>query len=83
MQRKNRIAPSNELTESCPFVDADEASCESRFNLGRVEQAFTICFGNYEVCPMFLRLQAAPTETSPTVTVTVFGHERALHATGT
>ncbi len=69
----------------CPHVDRDDQRCSSRFNLGRIQQAFTVCFGSYHGCPMFHRINTELTRDRHDVTVTVLGHalDVPLRATGT
>jgi hypothetical protein len=42
----------------CPFVDCNDNRCSTRFSLGRIDQAFSVCFGSYRACPMYHRLTA-------------------------
>ena len=45
-----------ESPETCPHVNRNDARCASRFSLGRIDQAFSVCFGSYRACPMYHRL---------------------------
>jgi hypothetical protein len=77
-----------ERTDACPHVNRDDPRCASRFRLGRIEQAFAVCFGAYHACPMYFGinrdLAQARRAANPVVTVTISRHERdVLRATGT
>ena len=39
--------------DGCPHLNRDDARCASRLCLGRLEQAFSVCFGAFHVCPMY------------------------------
>lgn len=78
---------------SCPHVDRNDSRCGSRFSLGRLEQAFTVCFGSYHVCPMFHQInielsaelpdRQPDLEPQPVVTVMNNECDQSLSATGT
>jgi len=69
---------------ACPHVNLNDARCATRFSLGRIHQAFSVCFGAFHGCPMFHRINcevsaletagahAAP-EPAPLVAITVAG----------
>jgi hypothetical protein len=40
----------------CPHLDRNDLRCATRLSLGRIEQAFSVCFGAYHGCPMFHRI---------------------------
>ncbi len=40
----------------CPHVDRNDPRCMHRFSLGRIDQAFSVCFGAFHGCPMFHRI---------------------------
>lgn len=42
--------------EACPHVDRNDPRCGGRFSLGRLDQAFTVCFGCFRGCPMYHRI---------------------------
>jgi len=42
--------------EACPHVDRNDPRCSGRFSLGRLDQAFTVCFGCFRGCPMYHRI---------------------------
>ena len=83
------MQPIESRHDSCPYVNDDDPRCESRFGLGRLDQAFTVCFGSYRVCPMYHRMSAeaatgAHMKTRPDVVeITAHGQAVPLRATGT
>lgn len=40
----------------CPHVDRNDARCSHRFSLGRIDQAFNVCFGSFHACPLYHRI---------------------------
>jgi hypothetical protein len=42
----------------CPHVDRNDPRCNSRFSLGRIDQAFCVCFGAFHACPMYHQINA-------------------------
>ena len=40
----------------CPHVDRNDARCGHRFSIGRLDQAFNVCFGSYHACPLYQRI---------------------------
>jgi hypothetical protein len=40
----------------CPHIDRNDARCGHRFSLGRLEQAFNVCFGAFHACPLYQRI---------------------------
>jgi hypothetical protein len=83
----------NERVGTCPHIDRNDARCATRFSLGRIRQAFEVCFGAFHGCPMYHRinreLPVAGRPERPTVEVTIScgepRHARPvpLRATGT
>ena len=75
-------------TDACPHVNVNDQRCASRFSLGRIDQAFSVCFGVYHGCPMYHRISQeiaeAEVQSRAMVTITVSGHgiELPLRATG-
>lgn len=70
--------------DACPHVDRNDHRCGHRFRIGRLEQAFDVCFGAYHGCAMYHRLNREMTARSvPVITVTADGHPLALRPTGT
>lgn len=73
----------------CPHVDDNDSRCGNRFRLGRLEQAFDVCFGTYHVCPMYHQINQEQTgargtsNAVPLITVTNDGYDVPLRATGT
>lgn len=75
---------------TCPHIDLDDVRCATRFNIGRIEQAFTVCFGSFHGCPMFHRINqeqyrrgAGLAEAAPLITITAHGRTVPLRPTGT
>jgi hypothetical protein len=73
----------------CPHVNTNDARCGSRFSLGRLDQAFCVCFGAYHACPMYHQINAEAAEVQraaraavPVVMVTIDGIDAPLRATG-
>jgi len=75
---------------ACPHIDRDDHRCSSRFCLGRLNQAFNVCFGAYKACPMFHSInrelaaaeRAVESDVQPVVKITAHGSELTLRATG-
>lgn len=83
---------------ACPFVDRNDNRCTSRFSLGRIDQAFDVCFGSYRACPMYHRITVEvgadvaniaterrehPRFPSSLITITAHGRALPLRPTGT
>ena len=72
---------------ACPHVDRNDHRCGSRFSLGRIDQAFCVCFGAFHGCPMYHRINTEQTDerrvAEVTVTIAGNGIELPLRATGT
>ncbi len=81
-------ARTGQFVEACPHVNVNDPRCASRFSLGRIDQAFSVCFGSYHVCPMYRRISSetaeAEAQARTAVTITVSGNdiELPLRATG-
>ena len=41
---------------ACPHVDRNDARCGHRLSIGRLDQAFSVCFGSFHACPHFHRI---------------------------
>lgn len=73
----------------CPHVDRNDPRCNSRFSLGRLDQAFCVCFGAFHACPMYHQINAdlagkkRPVPAIPTVSITIGPVNATLRATGT
>jgi len=73
---------------SCPHVNRNDPRCGSRFTVDRLDQAFAVCFGSYQGCPMYHRINAelsgSPGQ-GAVVRIAVSGHARqfSLRPTGT
>ena len=76
-----------ERTCSCPHVNRNDPRCSTRFSLGRLNQAFTVCFGAYHGCPMYHRINselgAAAVAAGVTITISCNDADLPLRATGT
>ncbi len=87
-----RDASLPESRRVCPHLDRDDPRCASRLNLGRLDQAYSVCFGSFDVCPMYHELNAedrvAQPERPPMVEtlrltpLTCHGRHLPLRATG-
>ena len=81
--------PSGDFAGACPHVDRNDQRCGTRFSLGRIEQAFDVCFGSHRACPMYYRINhelavaEQRTADSPPSEVTVHGLPVPFRATGT
>ncbi|MBT4531343.1 MAG: hypothetical protein HOC27_09065 [Phycisphaerae bacterium] len=42
--------------QCCPYIEDGYSACSSRFTLGRLDQACSVCFGTYESCSMYQSL---------------------------
>lgn len=78
------------LARACPHLDRDDARCQSRFGIARLDQVFSVCLGTYAACPMFhlIRREDDTTarsrrERAPFITVTAHGRPLPLRPTGT
>lgn len=89
----NATPRADAITEAstCPHVDRDDARCGHRLTLGRIEQAFSVCFGAFNACPLYHRLCGeidAATDfdapARPLIEIRIIRHaeRRALRATG-
>lgn len=82
-------------TDYCPHIDQNDSRCGHRFRLGRIEQAFNVCFGAYHGCPMYHRMNREAADVArggngewdgssvPLVTVSTHGRALPLRPTGT
>ena len=43
----------NSTTQCCPFVEDAYPVCSSRFTLSNLEQACSVCFGQYQSCSVY------------------------------
>lgn len=75
--------------DACPHINRDDHRCNNRFRLGRLDQAFCVCFGAYRSCLMYHRINreriadGQSEATRPLVMVTSNGSQVPLRATGT
>ncbi|MBT5136475.1 MAG: hypothetical protein OR996_02130 [Phycisphaerales bacterium] len=42
--------------QCCPYIEEGYSACSSRFTLGRLDQACSVCFGAFESCSMYQAL---------------------------
>jgi uncharacterized protein CbrC (UPF0167 family) len=82
-------------TVVCPFIDADDGRCASRFSLSRMDEAFELCLARHLSCVTYHQLlREARGETGKCATanihLTIEGSsaaiaagQRGLRATGT
>ena len=57
---------------SCPFIDLNDPRCDRHFTLSRIADAFGLCLGNYQSCPIYHTLSA---ETQP-IPITLSGKDK-------
>jgi hypothetical protein len=65
----------------CPFIEDGHSACSSRFTLGRLDQACSVCFGTYSSCTMYQKLSGVTNKA--TLDMTINGHVVELRPTGT
>ena len=66
--------------QCCPYIEDGHSACSSRFTLGRLDQAYSVCFGSYKSCAMYLQLAGVPHSAS--LDMTINGHTIELRPTG-
>ncbi|MCP3905329.1 MAG: hypothetical protein GY715_17010 [Planctomycetes bacterium] len=66
----------------CPYVNHNDLRCATRFSLGRIEQAFSVCFGAYYGCPMFHRINGERTRSPEPAVVPLTISSGTGHGTG-
>lgn len=93
--RANGVTADSRLRGDCPHIDRNDSRCGHRFSLGRIEQAFGVCFGAFHGCPIYHRIngelheqaRCASDRVSPAkaavAVITVSANGRGLRATGT
>jgi len=64
----------------CPFVEEGYAACSSKFTLGQLDQACSICFGAYKFCSMYKQLTSLSKDATSDLTINGYGIE--LRPTG-
>ncbi len=74
----------------CPYLDQpllgrEDPTCADRCQMGRLEEFFAICCGNYRRCQTYHRLRAeearaAAPGSDPTVALTAHGRELRVRA---
>lgn len=45
--------------DHCPHLNLDDARCNRRLTLERIEQAYLLCAGDYTACPLYAVLAAS------------------------
>ncbi len=90
MNEDSRRGPDEaEPWSACPHINGNDLRCASRFCLGRLAQAYSVCFGSYRACPMYHRLNAEQqqvrhepaAETAPRISITAHGRALPLRRT--
>lgn len=67
--------------QCCPFIEDGNPACSSRFTLGRLDQACSVCFGTYQSCSMYLKLSGIASPAP--LDMTINDHAVELRPTGT
>ena len=47
---------------NCPFIDSANPHCSVSLNMQHLEDAFEICTGHYELCPVFIQMSRSELE---------------------
>ena len=63
-----------ELKSVCPFIDLNDPRCAKHFTLSRLEEAFSLCFGNHHDCSVYHRLA---TQQATFIGITIAGKQAA------
>ncbi|MDP7005888.1 MAG: hypothetical protein QF718_06735 [Phycisphaerales bacterium] len=66
--------------QCCPFIEDGHEACSSKFTLGRLDQACSVCFGSFKSCSMYVQLSGICNTT--TLDMTVDSHVVELRPTG-
>jgi hypothetical protein len=76
------VKPQQQLStlHCCPYIENGHAACSSRFTLGRLDQAYSVCFGSYKSCAMYQQLAGVTLNAS--LDMTINGHAIELRPTG-
>jgi hypothetical protein len=69
-----------DVSEACPFIDDNQASCSSHFKLGHLSEAFGDCIGGFQSCTHYWRMNSKLPQPHPVITLTAYG--RPLQPTG-
>ncbi len=64
----------------CPYIEDGHSACSSRFTLGRLDQACSVCFGTFKSCEMYRQLAGVTHNAS--LDMTINGHAVELRPTG-
>lgn len=85
------MGPQRDTLDACPHINRNDQRCGSRFCIGRLDQAFSVCFGSFNACPMYHRINselsrcrsgARAAAINRIVTLTANGNRLRLRATG-
>jgi hypothetical protein len=49
-------APTDASTE-CPYLECGDPRCEDRFRVGRLDEFFAVCCGQYRRCATYQRIR--------------------------
>jgi hypothetical protein len=76
------VKPLSQLStpHCCPYIEDGHAACSSRFTLGRLDQACSVCFGSFKSCAMYRQLSGVTFNAS--LDMTINGHIIELRPTG-
>jgi hypothetical protein len=64
----------------CPYVENTNPACSSRFTLGKLDQACSVCFGAYQTCSVYQRVSGKQKTTL--LDLTINDHVVELRPTG-
>ena len=48
---------------NCPFIDSDNPHCSVSLNIRNLDEAFEICTGHFELCPLYIQMSRTRLET--------------------
>ena len=66
MDRKSR----GQSQRGCPHVNLNDSRCSRHLSLGRLDQAFCVCFGAYHACPTYHQINGDLAATQPATPAT-------------
>jgi len=52
---------------NCPFLNSSNPHCSYNLNMQHLDEAFDLCTGHYQSCPIYLELTRNELETAGTV----------------
>jgi len=85
------VGQRRDALDACPHINRNDQRCGSRFCMDRLDQAFSVCFGSFNGCPMYHRINselarrranAVAGATNRIVTLTANGNRLRLRPTG-